>query len=93
MMCTRSCSKKLQTEDIIIILSKKFTYFPLIKYLISLLYDSSEIEISCYLSYLVSLLYFYKNFTNINKELTQFLLNKCSAMWFGEKECVCCRPK
>lgn len=78
MMCTRSCSKKLQTEDIIIILSKKFTYFPLIKYLISLLYDSTEIEISCYLSYLVSLLYFYKNFTNINNELTQFLLNKCS---------------
>ncbi len=78
MMCTRSCSNKLQTEDIIIILSKKFTYFPLIQYLIKLLYDSSKIEISCYLSFLVNLLSFYKNFTNISKELTQFLLTKCS---------------
>lgn len=77
LMCTRSCSKNLQAEDIIIILSKKYTYFPLIKLLIKNLYSVSEYELSCYIGYIVNLLIFYKNFSNISRELEVFLLEKC----------------
>ena len=77
LMCTRSCKKKLQGEDVIIILSKKFTYFPLIKYLIDILYSISDEEISCYIFYIVNLLNFYKKFTQICSEIENFLLFKC----------------
>jgi len=77
LMCTRSCSQELQPEDIIIILSKKYTYYPLIQYLIKLLYNISEYEFTCYVTYIVSLLHFYKNFSNISKEIEQLLLDKC----------------
>lgn len=76
MMCTRSCCKTLQAEDIIIILSKKFTYSPLIKFLIKQMDSISEIEFTCYLSYIVNLLSFYKNFTIICSEIEEFLLDK-----------------
>ena len=76
MMCTRSCCKKLQAEDIIIILSKKYTYSPLIKFLIKELNSISEIELTCYLSYIVNLLSFYKNYSIICAEIEQFLFDK-----------------
>lgn len=78
LMCTRCCKSKLQTEDLIIILSKKYTYAPLVKYIINALYDISEIELTCYLNYIVNLLFFYKNYTIIANELEDYLLNKCS---------------
>jgi len=77
LMCTRSCCNELQPEDIIIILSKKYTYFPLIKYLIKLLDKVSDYEFTCYITYIVSLLHFYKNFSSISREIEQFLINKC----------------
>ena len=77
LMCTRSCSECLQVEDIIIILSKKYTHAPLIKYLINLLDDISEIELNCYMSFIVNLLTFYKNYTIISNEIEDFLLHKC----------------
>lgn len=76
MMCTRSCCKTLQTEDIIIILSRKFTYSPLIKFLINELSNISEMELTCYLSHIVNLLTFYKNYSNICCEIEDFLFEK-----------------
>ena len=76
LMCTRSCSNELQPEDIIIILSKKYTTFPLIKYLIKLLNNISDYEFTCRHIYCKSTP-FYKNFTNISKDIENFLLNKC----------------
>ncbi len=76
MMCTRSCCNTMQTEDIIIILSKKYTYAPLIKFLVKQLYDITTVELSCYLGYIVNLLTFYKNFSAISDEIEQFLLSK-----------------
>ena len=78
LMCTRSCCATLQVEDIIIILSKKYTYAPLIKYIVNLLYDISDIELNCYMSFIVNILTFYKNYTIISNEIEDFLLNKCN---------------
>ena len=36
LMCTRSCCTTLQVEDIIIILSQKYTYYPLVKKIINI---------------------------------------------------------
>ena len=33
--------------------AKKYTYFPLIQYLIKLLYNISEYEFTCYITYIV----------------------------------------
>ncbi len=77
LMCTRSCCNELQPEDIIIILSKKYTYYPLLKHLIALLNNISDYEFTCYVTYIVNLLHFYKNFTNICREIEGFLINKC----------------
>lgn len=76
MMCTRSCCKKLQAEDIIIILSKKYTYSPLIRFLIKELTLISETELTCYLSYIVNLLSFYKNYSLICGDIEEFLFEK-----------------
>jgi hypothetical protein len=78
LMCTRSCKEVFQGEDTIIILSKKYTYFPLIKYLIDILYSVSDDEISCYIFYIVNLLNFYKNYSKICSEIENFLLYKCT---------------
>jgi hypothetical protein len=76
MMCTRSCCGIIQAEDIIIILSKKYTYSPLIKFLIKELYNITDVELSCYMGYIVNLLTFYKNFSLISSEIENFLLSK-----------------
>lgn len=78
LMCTRSCKNKLQTEDLIIILSKKYTYAPLVRFIINALYDITEVELTCYINYIVQLLFFYKNYTIIADEIEDYLLNKCS---------------
>ena len=78
MMCTRFCCSKLNVEDIIIILSKKYIYVPLIKYIIQLLYNISDTELNCYMSTIVGVLTFYKNYTVISTEIEDFLISKCS---------------
>ncbi len=77
MMCTRFCCNKLNVEDIIIILSKKYIYVPLIKYIIQLLHDISDTELNCYMSTIVGVLTFYKNYTVLSKEIEDFLISKC----------------
>lgn len=78
MMCTRYCSNKLQFEDIIIILSKKITFLPLIKHLIHLLYYADENELSCYLTWIVNSLHFYKDYSIICHSLENFCLKKAN---------------
>lgn len=75
-LCTRSCQNTLQLEDIIIILYKKITYVPLIRYLFNSLEEVPIEELSCYLSWLINSLYFYKDFTSIINDIEKFLINK-----------------
>ena len=80
MLCTRSCMNKLQIEDIVIIISKNFTYLPLLKYVIKEWTlqikntNYNDLEISCYLYVLVNSLHFYKNYTSISIIIENFLL-------------------
>ena len=83
LMCSRSCSETLQIEDIVIVISKNYTYIPLIKYLIKLwksiientkVFESFKIQINCYLYVLVNSLHFYKNYTTISLLIEDFLL-------------------
>lgn len=85
LMCTRSCCNTLQVEDIIIILSQKYTYYPLVKKIINIWISrindpniSDEIinfEFSCFMHLIVNKLHFYKNYSNICSLLENFLLD------------------
>ena len=85
LMCTRSCCSTLQVEDIIIILSQKYTYYPLVKKIINIWISrinnpniSDEIinfEFSCFMHLIVNKLHFYKNYSNICSLLENFLLD------------------
>ena len=84
MLCTRSCSDTLQIEDIVIILSKKITYTPLIKILFDIWKskiinsdNKGDFELNCYLHVIVNSLHFYKNYTKISNIITKFLLEQC----------------
>jgi len=80
LMCTRSCCDTLQTEDIIIILSKNITYIPLLKLLFNIWkkqLQNNNIEISCYMYLIVNKLNFYKDYTDISNLIELFLLNIC----------------
>ena len=83
LMCSRSCSYTLDIEDIVIILSKNYTYAPLLKHIIKLLTNivntnsyniSIQLQMSCYLYVIVNSLHFYKNYTNICVVIENFLL-------------------
>lgn len=76
LMCSRDCNETLQLEDVIIILSKRFTYCELMKYMIGILYNCNQTELWCYLSYLVNTLNFYKDYSNISEEIENFLIKK-----------------
>ena len=98
-MCTRSCCTTLQVEDIIIILSQKYTYYPLVKKIINIWISrindpniSDEIinfEFSCFMHLIVNKLHFYKNYSNICSLLENFLLDiskrktTCKINFFG----------
>lgn len=77
--CNRNCLPYLTLEDIVIALSKKFTYLPLIKFLLKSMkiyvinYNGFR-ELSCYLQVIVNLLHYYKNFTQINILMQNLLL-------------------
>ena len=82
LMCTRSCNNTLETEDIIIILSKNIVYTPLIKLIFNiwkkrLQKEETILEISCYMYLIVNKLNFYKNYTDISNIIETFLLNLC----------------
>ena len=84
LMCTRSCCKSLQVEDIIIVLSQKYIYYPLIKKVMDIWVqrinnpnnkvETINFEISCFMHLLVNKLHFYKNYSNICSLLEDFLL-------------------
>ena len=80
MLCTRNCKNVLDIEDIIIILSTRIIYKPLIKKLIDILkniiLESCRFsEFSCYLYSIINLLHFYKNYTELSNIIQNFLLN------------------
>tara|TARA_B110000208_G_scaffold189674_2_gene251757 strand:- start:480 stop:2723 length:2244 start_codon:yes stop_codon:yes gene_type:complete len=85
LLCTQNCQEQLTLEDIMIVISKKFTYLPLIKVLFTIwesVYiqntpDVNNLLISCYMSFLINSLNFYKNFTSISNIIQEFLLDKC----------------
>jgi len=85
LMCTRSCCKTLQIEDIIIVFAQKYTYYPLLKKMIDIWYariknpdiDKKiiDFEISCFMHLIVNKLHFYKNYSNICNLMETFLLD------------------
>ena len=79
LLCTRNCSEKLMIEDIIMILSRKIIFKPLIQKLLVILKniiikDDKFLEISCYLYAIINFLHFYKNYTCISTTIQNFLL-------------------
>ena len=49
---------------------------PLLKYIISLLYHLDDLELSCYMSWIINSLHFYKDHREIEEELVEFLIEK-----------------
>ena len=83
LMCSVNCKKNLDIEDIVIILSKKIIYKPLISVLIihlkNLIIKGDRFnEFGCYLYSFINFLHFYKNYTEISNIFQKFLLNICS---------------
>lgn len=75
MLCTRSCKTELECDDIILILSKKYIYYPLMCYLFEKLNNYNATEIVSYINFLVELLNFYNSFKNIETLFRNLLLN------------------
>ncbi len=77
LMCTRSCSCNLECEDLFLLFSRKLTYGPIIYKLIDKLKQCNINELSCYLSWFINLMNYYKDYSNISETLENVLIDKC----------------
>ncbi len=77
MMCRRNCRTSFSNEDIFFIFHSKITYYPLMRYLISIWIDQlSTTEFMCYLPSILMNMLFYSQFDDIRSELEVFLLRR-----------------
>ena len=85
LLCVSNCKQYLEIEDIILILYKKITHVALIKNLFVIwrkiyyndIPETRDLLISCYMSFLINSLQFYKDYTSISVIIQEFLLEKC----------------
>lgn len=74
--CSRNCYKNIQPEDVIICFYKKIYDIDIIKYLITRLDTSLDLELICYIPILVYQLRYYNKYESIIKLFINFLLER-----------------
>lgn len=77
--CDDSCSNELLLDDLILILSKKITYFPLVKIILEKFEQFPVKKMINYLFTLVNIMYFYRVYSDIAKFYEKILLEKAKS--------------